>query len=680
MSFPDTTIWLILGGLISGSLAGLLGIGGGIIIVPLLVTLGYIPVKAAATSSLVIVISSTSGSIQNWRMGYFDLQRVLYLAIPALTMAQIGVYIASHIPAYLLLFLFGILLLVNIYLVQLKKQLSQSRQKTPKVKTKAQFKIILSRIITGGVGGILAGLFGIGGGVILVPFQMLLLGEPIKLAIQTSLGVIIGTSVATCIGHAANGNVLFIEGSILGIGGLIGSQFSTRLLPKIPDKAVSLSFRLFLGILSFYIFWQSWHLTNSVTFLGSAAICVLLFATIAGVALINSKLKLYPHDRFNDRVVLMEPDFFKDIKEWETSPTNQKVRRDRSRWWIFLLLILVCLQSSILIWSNRGKIAQTVTQVATLAGNSNCQTPKSIQQEQDAYLQICSSMQDILEVPEGDFFYGGSMGAAALRSSNVLNEINQAHPGFRLRYLDPLSIPPDSKTGIRMLLNGELSFSESQRPLTDAEFAQARLRGYSLKQIPVAMTGIVFFVHPDLDITGLSLDRLQKIYIGQITNWNQVGGEDLPIIPISQDTDRQGSTMGLLLQNLPVNEQRLPQTTKIVRDTTASIRMVAKTPGAIGFGTQATVINQRTIRPIGLARSGSQNYVRSFTPDGRANKMVLLTGSYPLVQRIFVVIRQDGTLDELAGIAYANLLLSQKGQNLVDRAGYLPIRQKESAQ
>jgi uncharacterized protein len=260
MPFSDAIIWLILGGLISGSIAGLLGIGGGTILVPLLITLGYTPVQAVATSSLVIVISSTSGSIQNWRMGYFDLKRVVYLAIPALITAQIGVYLATLIPSYLLLLLFGILLLLNIYLVQLKKKLSSQQQIAPTTKLKFSpiSSRILSRVLTGSLAGVLAGLFGMGGGIILVPFQMLLLGEPIKLSIQTSLGVIIGTSVSACIGHAAKGNVLFVEGFILGIGGLVGSQSSTRILPKISDTVVSLIFRIFLAVLSLYLFWQSW--------------------------------------------------------------------------------------------------------------------------------------------------------------------------------------------------------------------------------------------------------------------------------------------------------------------------------------------------------------------------------------------------------------------------------------
>jgi hypothetical protein len=57
--------------------------------------------------------------------------------------------------------------------------------------------------------------------------------------------------------HAIAGNVLALEGVLLGVGGLIGVQISTRVLPKLPDQKVSLLFRGFLAILSVYIIWQA---------------------------------------------------------------------------------------------------------------------------------------------------------------------------------------------------------------------------------------------------------------------------------------------------------------------------------------------------------------------------------------------------------------------------------------
>ncbi|MEG4232337.1 sulfite exporter TauE/SafE family protein [Microcoleus sp. Pol11C3] len=276
---------LILGvaGIFAGILAGFLGIGGGTVLVPLLVALNYAPVQAVATSGLSIVITAISGSIQNWRMGYLNLSQVAGIGFPAVITAQIGAYLAGIFPPYLLLLTFGLLLWVNIYLIEVRKRL------TAKKKAEAEqgelggeagqgdnaqlpitnhelpnnsnilFNPTFAKIATGSAAGLLAGLFGVGGGVIMVPLQILLLGESIKTAIQTSLGVIVITAISATVGHAARGNVLWVVGLILGGGGLLGAQVSTRFLPRLPDRIVSLAFRSLLAILSIYVFWQAWQ-------------------------------------------------------------------------------------------------------------------------------------------------------------------------------------------------------------------------------------------------------------------------------------------------------------------------------------------------------------------------------------------------------------------------------------
>ncbi len=243
-------------GIFAGLLAGILGIGGGTVLVPIIKTLGYTPVQAVATSSLAIVMTSISGTFQNWRMGNLNLRRVILLALPSLFTAQLGVWIASSIPPYILLVAFACFLIVNIFLTNLRKK-AIARNKNSD--GSAKFNPALARIITGGISGTLAGLFGLGGGVILVPLQIVLLGEKIKSAIQTSLAVIVLTSISACIGHANRGNILWFEGVVLGIGGLIGAQFSSRFLPRLPDKFVTLSFDFLLGLLSIYVFYQAYN-------------------------------------------------------------------------------------------------------------------------------------------------------------------------------------------------------------------------------------------------------------------------------------------------------------------------------------------------------------------------------------------------------------------------------------
>ncbi len=266
---------LILGaaGLFAGILAGFLGIGGGTVLVPLLVALKYAPVQAVATSGLSIVITALSGSIQNWRMGYLSLSQVAGIGFPAVITAQIGAYLAGIFPPYLLLVFFGLLLWLNIYLLEVRKHLTAKKVEETQGENAQSpitnhqlpnnsnilFNPTFAKIATGSAAGLLAGLFGVGGGVIMVPLQILLLGETIKTAIQTSLGVIVITAISATAGHAARGNVLWVVGLILGGGGLLGAQISTRFLPRLPDRTISLAFRSLLAILSIYVFWQAWQ-------------------------------------------------------------------------------------------------------------------------------------------------------------------------------------------------------------------------------------------------------------------------------------------------------------------------------------------------------------------------------------------------------------------------------------
>jgi hypothetical protein len=245
-------------GLFSGLLAGILGIGGGTVLVPIIKGLGYTPVQAVATSSLAIIMTSISGSIQNWQAGNLNLKRVSLLGFPSLLTAQVGVWIASTIVPSILLIAFAFFLIVNIFLTQIRKKVVAQGDEQKQLINNPW----LARLFTGGSAGFLAGLFGIGGGVILVPLQMVLLGEKIKVAIQTSLGVIVITSISACIGHALRGNILWLPGMILGTGGLIGAQISTRFLPRLPDKFVATSFNLLLGLLSAYVFYQAYQLTK----------------------------------------------------------------------------------------------------------------------------------------------------------------------------------------------------------------------------------------------------------------------------------------------------------------------------------------------------------------------------------------------------------------------------------
>ncbi|WP_299043715.1 substrate-binding domain-containing protein, partial [uncultured Thermosynechococcus sp.] len=115
-----------------------------------------------------------------------------------------------------------------------------------------------------------------------------------------------------------------------------------------------------------------------------------------------------------------------------------------------------------------------------------------------------STFTQVKNVPSGLFNYGGSTTWAPIRR-DVDPLLQAAWPNFQLRYVDPPTGTPGSGSGIRMLLNNQLSFSQSSRPLKEEEIAKAAAQGMKLTAIPVAIDGLAIAVNPRLGIPGLTV-------------------------------------------------------------------------------------------------------------------------------------------------------------------------------
>jgi phosphate transport system substrate-binding protein len=287
---------------------------------------------------------------------------------------------------------------------------------------------------------------------------------------------------------------------------------------------------------------------------------------------------------------------------------------------------------------------------------------------------------EVQNVPSGVFNYGGSTTWAPIRSQ-VDSVIQNAHPGFQLRYQNPLSGPPGSGAGIEMVLQGTLVFSQSSRSLKPEEYQAAQQRGFTLVEIPVAIEGIAIAVHPSLNVPGITIDQLRGIYTGQITNWSQVGGPNQPITPITRPTD--GGTVEFFISNIlgggsfGGNVQQIPTTTE-------ALRAVSADPGAIYYASAPEVVGQCTTKPLPIGQQPNQfvaPYVEPLVPPencpaqrNQINNAVLQSGQYPITRRLFVIVKQNGQVDQQAGEAYTNLLLTNEGQMLLEQAGFVRIR------
>ena len=211
-------------------------------------------------------------------------------------------------------------------------------------------------------------------------------------------------------------------------------------------------------------------------------------------------------------------------------PTSNKFGKFDFIPYVFLLFLALMF----LVFGGFGYYYGQQFRFLTTTNNRNISSNNSSSDSSD--IQSYNSMKEVPNVPEGTFNFGGSLIFASIVAQGTHKAINQTHPKFLLRYTEPIDNQPGTAKGIEMLLNGQLSFALSGRPLEDAEYKKAIERSFKLDQVAVGIDGLACYTHPDVSIPGLSVDQLQAIYIGKVTNWKEVGGPDLPIVPFSINT------------------------------------------------------------------------------------------------------------------------------------------------
>ncbi|MBD2358253.1 substrate-binding domain-containing protein [Tolypothrix sp. FACHB-123] len=311
-----------------------------------------------------------------------------------------------------------------------------------------------------------------------------------------------------------------------------------------------------------------------------------------------------------------------------------------------------------------------------LSGNNNEATNSSIKSTSSTG----STFQSLADVPTNSFNYGGSTAWAPIRQV-VDSQILSARPELQLQYLNPAKGSPGSSTGIRMLLDGQLDFAQSSRPVTDEEKAIAKARGFTLEQRQIGVDGVAVVVNPALQIPGLTVEQLQQIYLGKVTNWNQVGGPNLPITPFSQ-TPENADTI-IFSSNGESQESELGSNVKYVYSTTEALRQLSKTPGGIYYASARAVVPQCSVKPLPIGRTAS-DFVSPYQetlvkPEqcprqrNQINTEAIKNGSYPITSQLFVIIKQNKGQAQKAGNAYANLLLTDQGQKAIEQAGFVGV-------
>lgn len=231
-------------GFIAGLMSGLFGVGGGTVVVPLLVLiLGYGQRLAAGTSLAAIVPTAAVGVIAYAVNDSVAWIPALILAAGAVVGAQIGTWLLPRTPVIVLRWGFvGFLVIVIVSLFLVIPSRDAGLPLT--------VATVLGLIALGVVTGILAGLLGVGGGVIVVPVLLLLFGTSDLLAKGTSLLMMIPTAISGTVGNLIRKNVDLPAAAIIGVAACVTAPVGTWLATLVDPQLGNILFAAFLVIIA----------------------------------------------------------------------------------------------------------------------------------------------------------------------------------------------------------------------------------------------------------------------------------------------------------------------------------------------------------------------------------------------------------------------------------------------
>lgn len=225
-------------GLIAGILGSMIGVGGGIIISPVLTFLGLTPPQVASTSLFAVSSTSVSSTIAYARSKKIRYMLGIKMALLSIPGAIIGSYFSTGIdPGYFKFLLAMILIGTGIYLMFRNSITNGNAFSLESIWIKILF---FSGTF---VAGIISSLFGIGGGVIFVPLMIMIVGLTMHLAAPTSQFVLMITSLVGLTTHMILGNPEYLPAILLSVGAFSGAQIGSRLSSRLSERKL----RLILG-------------------------------------------------------------------------------------------------------------------------------------------------------------------------------------------------------------------------------------------------------------------------------------------------------------------------------------------------------------------------------------------------------------------------------------------------
>ncbi|GEN08060.1 phosphate ABC transporter substrate-binding protein, PhoT family [Myxococcus fulvus] len=214
-----------------------------------------------------------------------------------------------------------------------------------------------------------------------------------------------------------------------------------------------------------------------------------------------------------------------------------------------------------------------------------------------------------------------------------------------------------SGVGLAALQNGTTEIAMSSREIKDAEKQKLRARYNTTGQeIPVAKDGVTFYVNEGNPVTALTMEQLRGIYVGDVTNWKQVGGPDAPIIIYSRENS---SGTYVFVKDHVLDGEDYAASAQTLPGTAAVVNAVSKEKNSIGYGGSAYA---KGIKELKIKKGNEE-----IAPSAENIK----TGKYPLSRDLYFYLRNKPAGEAKAFIDFA---LSPEGQAVVTKVGYFPVK------
>lgn len=242
-----------------GVLSGLLGIGGGTVMVPVFkLGVGLSALASTATSLFAIIPTSISGVVTHVRNKTCVPKLGLALGVGGALMSPVGVWLATMSPAWMVMVVAALVIgwsAVKMFRKAFKLRGSDAAKEAtaatanpvPPVPALSN-KQLLQGVAIGLVAGLASGYVGVGGGFIMVPLMLSIIGIPMRLASGTSLIAVMILAIPGTIEQAILGNINYTVGLAIAIGSIPGAVLGARLVKVVPERALRLVFGTFLLI------------------------------------------------------------------------------------------------------------------------------------------------------------------------------------------------------------------------------------------------------------------------------------------------------------------------------------------------------------------------------------------------------------------------------------------------